>query len=108
MIYTLVVVAILSPLAGFALGVYLVRRSDAQPSRAHDRAMTFLREGEELRRVVVDFVRRARLEHPPTPAEWHALVEAMLHSGTPDSIRRVLHIQYGTALPDGVTPLFPR
>lgn len=103
MIYALVIIAILSPLAGFALGVHLARRSGADASHAHERAVTFLREGEALRHLVMNFVRRARLERPPTPADWHALVDAMLHSGTPAEIRRLHHEQCGTALPDQVT-----
>lgn len=98
-----VVVAGLGPIAGFALGVYLARRSGAQASRAPDRALMFMREGEALRHVVLNFVRRAHREHPPTPAEWRALVEEMLHKGTPAEIRRAHHVQCGTALPDEVT-----
>lgn len=98
-----VVVAGLGPIAGFALGVYLARRSGTPTTRAHERALTFMREGEVLRHLVMDFVRRARREHPPTLSQWHALVDAMLHKGTPASIRRAHHVQCGTALPDQVT-----
>lgn len=99
----IVILAILSPLVGFALGVHLARRSGANTSHKHDRALTFMREGESLRHVVMDFVRRARRVHSPTPEEWHALVEAMFHRGTPAGIRHAHHVQCGTALPDEVT-----
>ena len=102
MLYELTILAILGPLAGVALGVYLAW-DRGQGRDNTERLLTYMREGDALRHVVMDFVASAQHRHPPTPSEWHAVVDAMLHKGTPDSIRRAHHVQCGTALPNEVT-----
>lgn len=99
------IVILLSAMVGGALGVaagflgaWLRKRSDPN-DQVHRNAVHFMREGDELRRTVMDFVRRARLERPPGAEDWRALVEAMLHRGTPAPIRELHHKQCGTAWP---------
>lgn len=100
------IVILLSAMVGAALGVALgfllrasLRRSPANHDQVHRNAVHFMREGDELRRTVMDFVRRARLERPPGAEDWRALVEAVMHRGTPDPIRELHHKQCGTAWP---------
>lgn len=98
MTYVLIILAILGPLAGVLLGVYLAGRSPSpvRGSLEHTRAITLMREADMLRRLVLDFVARARSERPPTQDDWHELVGAMLHPGTPESICELHHKKCGT------------
>lgn len=97
----LAIVAIVSPLAGVCLGVYLARRASSRSTRDElgRSALSFLREADATRLVVLNFVERAR-RSPPSFADYRELVDAMIVPGTPESIRRLHHRKCGTATQD--------
>ncbi len=94
----LTLVAVLAPLAGFWLGVHLARRRPDGPD-LRKRCVSLLREADGLRSVTLDFVAKATRQRP-TPSEYRALVDAMLHDGTPETIRRIHHERCGTNTED--------
>lgn len=72
--------------------------SQERLDRRHRNALHYMREGNQLRHTVIDFIKLARHERMPTNKNWHDLVEAILHEGTPESIKQEYHRLCGTVL----------
>lgn len=86
-----------SIVAGCYMAVQLIAGKPRDPAyeQVKKNALGFLRDGDAIRMVVLDFVKNAR-RSPPTDDEWRALVDAMMHKGTPESIRVIHHRLCGT------------
>jgi len=96
-----IVVAGMGSLAGFWLGVHLARRSDHRgQTQVHRNALQFMREGDAMRSAVLEWVTRAQKD-PPTVDDYRALVDAVLHSSTPEAIRQMHHRLCGIAPEEG-------
>lgn len=96
---TLILVFIVGSAVSVVIGAlvgYSTSSSTRRIRALEKRCLEFLRESDAMRTVVFKFVTKARQVEEPTAEDYRALVDAVLHPSTPESIRQVHHKLCGT------------